>query len=180
MHVTPRLPDDRRRLDELIRHQSNARQRDRLRAVALALDGGAKLQIAETLLRSKSFVETWVYAYRDGGIDAVAPRKPPGARPKLTPEQAEVFVRRVEAGATDADGVCVLRGIDLQRVLREEFGADYALSGVYALMKRLGYANLTPRPIHEKHDPQRAEAFKASAPFLSGKRPSVIPASGCG
>ena len=41
---------------------------------------------------------------------------------------------------------------------------------MYELMKELGYSSLTPRPIHEKYEPAKAEEFKASAPLLSTKK----------
>lgn len=170
MVIVERTCGDRLRLRDLIRREKNAKQRDRLRAVLLALDGGEKLDIARTLARSKSFVEDWVYAYRDGGIDAIKPRKQPGYTPRLPREREQEFLRRVDASPGPGEVVCTLRGVDLQRILREEFGARYSERGVYALMKRLGYASLTPRPIHEKHDPAKAEEFKASAPLLSTKK----------
>lgn len=174
MRVTERVDGDRDRLDALIGRERHATQRDRLRAVAMALDGEQKASIGQTLQRSTSFVEDWVYAYRDGGIEAVRPKKPTGRRPKLSAEQAQAFLDRVDAGPTDADGVCTLRGADLRRILREEHQARYSERGVYALMKRLRYSSLKPRPIHEKHDPARARAFTESAPLLSvTKRPGV-------
>jgi len=38
----------------------------------------------------------------------------------------------------------------------------YRLSGVYALLHRLGYRCLMPRPRHPKADSQAQEAFKKS------------------
>jgi transposase len=115
-------------------------------------------------------VEDWVYRYRDGGLEAVRPKRQTGRRPKLAAHQVAPFLARIDAGPKQEDVVCTLRGVDLQRILREEFGADYSERGVYALMKRLNYASLKPRPIHEKHDPERARAFKESAPLLFTKR----------
>jgi len=172
MEVTERCEGDRQQLAELIGRERNAKQRDRLRAVELALDGHDKDFIRDELERSKSFVEDWVYAYRDGGIEAVTPKKPSGRRPKLAQEREREFLDRVDAGPTAEDRVCTLRGVDLQRILREHFDAEYSERGVYALMKRLGYASLVPRPIHEKHDPAQAEQFKQSAPLLSAKKPT--------
>lgn len=169
MDVMERQAGDRERLAELIARERNAKQRDRWRAIELALGGMEKLAIAATLARSKSFVEDWVYAYRDGGLEAVRPKRQTGRRPKLPADQESAFLARVDAGPREEDVVCTLRGADLQRILREEFGADYSQRGVYALMKRLNYASLKPRPIHEKHDAARAQAFKESAPLLFTK-----------
>ncbi len=65
MRIIERREGDRKRLDALVRREKNAKQRDRFRAVLLALEGREKLDIARTISRSKSFVEQWAYAYRD-------------------------------------------------------------------------------------------------------------------
>lgn len=176
MEVTERVEGDRERLEGMIAKEGNARQRDRLRAVAMALDGDEKAWIREELRRSKSFVEDWVYAYRDGGIEAIKPGKSTGRRSKLLKERERAFLDRVDSGPTPKDRVCTLRGKDLQRILREEHGAKYSERGVYALMKRLGYSSLKPRPIHEKHDPAKAAQFKESAPLLSARKRPNTPA----
>jgi transposase len=78
MKVTVRREGDRERLDELIAREKVAVQRDRLRAVRLALGGVEALGIAATLGRSRRFVQEWAYAYRDGGVEAITPGKSSG------------------------------------------------------------------------------------------------------
>lgn len=167
MQVCERRVGDADRLERLIRRERDAGQRDRFRMALLALRGREKLNIAGMLSVAKSTVEHWVYAYRDGGVDALYPRTAPGATPRLTVEQQEAFRRRMLGGPREADGVCVLRGKDAVRILNEEFGVDYSLNGVYALLHRLGLSCLSPRPRHEKNDPEAMEAFKTRAPLLS-------------
>ena len=77
MHISSRHPDDPQRLRDLIAAERSALQRDRLRCVLLALEGQQTPPIAAMLGRSRRFVQAWVYAYRDGGIESVRPR-PPG------------------------------------------------------------------------------------------------------
>ena len=106
--------------------------------------------------------------YRDHGIDAIAPRRSPGARPKLVADQVPAFKARFEAGPTQADGgVCTLRVKDATRILEREFGVCYSLSGAYDLLHRLGYSCLKPRPRHRKSDPATVRQWTASAPLLS-------------
>jgi len=71
--------------------------------------------------------------------------------------------RRLDQGATAADGVCTLRGADVRRILEQEFGVLYALPSVYKLLHRLGYSSLAPRPRHKLADPVAQEAFKKSS-----------------
>lgn len=169
MHVSEREPGDGRRLKSLIRHTKHAKQRDRYRMALLAIEGREKLEIAALLGVAKSTVEMWAYRYRDGGIEALTPRKAPGAKPKLSPEQQERFKQRMTNGPRPSDGVCTLRGLDAVEILNEEFGISYSLPGVYDLLHRLNLSCLKPRPRHEKNDPEKMEQFKQSAPLFSRK-----------
>lgn len=168
MDIIERHPGDRQRLRELIRREQNARQRDRYRMVALALDGEEKLRIAALLGVAKSTVEKWVYRYRDHGVEALRPIKQPGATPKLDPAHHDRLRARLDAGATTRDGVCTLRGRDVQRILQREFGVRYSLTQAYAILHKLGYECLSPRPRHERRDPEAHAEFKRITPLFSG------------
>jgi transposase len=54
----------------------------------------------------------------------------------------------------------VLRGLDVQRILKAEFNKVRSLSAVYELLHSLGYNDLMPRPQHRDADPAAQEAFK--------------------
>jgi transposase len=144
MNVKTNRPEDRQELHARIQKELNAKQRDRYRAVLLALDGQATETIMHTLGRSKSFVQRWVYAYRDGDIDAVAPKPPPGRPPKLPAQEQQRFKERFLAGSTDKDGVCTLRAKDARRILADEFGVHYTLPGIYDLLHSLNLSCLQP------------------------------------
>ena len=53
-----------------------------------------------------------------------------------------------------------VRGLDVQRILEQEFGALMSLQAVYDLLHRLGYNDLMPRPHHENAIPEVQEFFK--------------------
>lgn len=178
MDVQERTSGDRAGLGRRIAAEKNAKQRDRYRAAALAIDGREAGAIAGTLSRSRRFVQRWAYAYRDGGIDAIAVKRQKGPRVRLTPDQQERLARRLEAGPLPGDGVCTLRGRDVVQILGKEFERPYSLSGVYDLLHRMGFSSLRPRPRHRKNDPAAMEAFKASAPLLSTPCGNATPASG--
>ena len=166
MQVTQRQPGDVAEFKRRINVERDALQRDKYRAVTLALQGQGARAIAKVLGRSRRAVQEWVYAYRDGGVDELLPGKSTGQPTKLRRDQEARFRTRLEAGPTEADGVCTLRGKDVVRILESEFQASYTLDGAYALLHRLGFSCLTPRPRHEKNDPAAVQNFKDHAPLL--------------
>ena len=174
MRVDLRDPSDLGAVRELVRAEADARQRDRFRAVLLAMEGegGAELegdQIAVRVGRSPRFVDQWLARYRRGGLGALRPREAKGQPPKLAADKQQAFKSRILGGPTDAGGgVCALRGEDARRILGREFGVEMKLSGVYALMHRLKLACLRPRPRHRKNDPQAAADWLERAPRLPG------------
>ena len=166
MRLTERTPGDIDELRRRVTRERDALRRDRWRAVLMALDGQEAVAIAQALGRARRSVQDWAYAYRDGGIDAIQPRPRPGRTPKLPRQREAQFIERLDAGPRPEDGVCTLRGRDVVRILEREFGVKYTLGGVYDLLERLGYSCLSPRPLHEKADPQQVEQFKRHAPLL--------------
>ena len=168
MSILPHDDADRERLRELVRGEANAKQRDRYRAVLLAMDEAEHEgdEIAEVVGRSPRFVDEWAARYRRGGIAALVPKKQPGRRPKLAADQEAKLKQRLDAGPREGDGVCALRGKDIVRIIKEEFGVTHTLGGVYDVLERLGYSDLSPRPRHRKNDPEAARKFEADAPLL--------------
>jgi transposase len=167
MNLSERAEGDTQELGRRASTERDALRRDRYRAVLLALDGKEAQQIAQALGRARRSVQDWVYSYRDGGIDAIQPKPRRGRISKLSREKEASLRARLDAGPRTEDGVCTLRGKDVVRILEQEFGVKYSLSGAYDLLWRLGYSCLTPRPLHEKSDPKAIADFQTQAPFLS-------------
>lgn len=91
-------------LDERIACQAKAIQRDRYRAVRLALDGGEAPEITRIVGRSRKFVQAWFYRYRDLGRAGLEPIKQPGRPPKLAIAQQQKLKERLDAGPREEDG----------------------------------------------------------------------------
>lgn len=175
MHV-----EDRHGLDELrrlARTQSDGRMRIRVQGVVLAKQGRTAEEIADLLDASRRAVQDWVRRYNQEGVEGLSRRPGQGRREKLSPRERERFCARIEAGPGEEDQVCTLRGRDYQRILQQEFGKLYRLSGVYALLHRLGYSCLMPRPKHRKADLQAQEAFKKTSWRRSRPSAKPIPSS---
>ena len=178
MQITPHHPDDLEQLRQRSRQQRDAKQRDRYRAIVLAIEGRSAPEIGQILARSRRFVQLWVYAYRDHGLEAIVPKRQSGCPSKLLVAQEPAFKQRLLVGPTEADGVCTLRAKDIRHILQQEFGAEYSLPGVYDLLHRLGFSCLAPRPRHRKNDPAQMQQWVEQAPLLSRKRHRNIQASG--
>lgn len=178
MDISWRVPEDQAELARRVAAEKNAKQRDRLRVVQLAVQGHQAPRIAQMLGRSRRFVQHWAYVYRDQGLDAVHAIPQTGQPRKLSLEQEAAFTARMLAGVTPADqDLCTLRGKEAQRVLAQEFGKHYTLGGAYALLHRLGFSCLMPRPRHRKNDPAAMEKWLKDAPFLSRASATSIPTS---
>jgi transposase len=167
MTVTLHDQEDRLTLQRLVKKELNAKQRDRYRAVLLAMDDLEGDEIAQQIDRSPRFVDEWVARYRRSGLEGLKPRKQPGRVAKLTPEQEQQLKARLDDGPREEDGVCTLRGRDIVRIIEQEFGVVHTLGGIYDVLRRLGYSTLKPRPRHPKNDPQAMQQFRDSAPLLS-------------
>jgi transposase len=178
MRVTLHHSEDLERLHQYSRQQHDAVQRDRYRAVILAIGGCEAPEIARTLDRSRRFVQRWVYYYRDHGLDGLGPTPQPGRPSKLPPPQYEAFKTRFLAEPTPADGVCTLRAKEAQQILSQEFGVAYTLGGIYDLLHRLGLSCLVPRPRHPKNDPAQMQQWRDDAPLLSRRRRKTIRTDG--
>lgn len=169
MHV-----EDRHGVDELrreARSQKDARMRIRLQAVVLGRQGRTAEEVADLLDVSRRAVQKWVHRYNRFGVDGLRRRPGQGRREKLSLEEKDRLCSRIEAGPREDDEVCTLRGKDVQQIVKKEFGKLYRLSSVYALLHRLGYSCLMPRPRHRQADPQAQEAFKKTLQRRS--RPSA-------
>lgn len=86
------------RLEQEFRSATDAKLRDRLNAVRLAAKGLRHLDIADQLGMSTRSVQRWLNAYLERGSDGLAPRKAPGAKPKIPAALADELRRWVIEG----------------------------------------------------------------------------------
>ena len=151
------------------RREPNARTRVRLLGVANALSGMPIEAAGRAVGAGRATLYDWLGRYRAEGVDGLRDR-PRSGRPRLlTPEQDEAFRARIVAGPEYAqDGVAAFRGVDMQRILREEFEVKAGLSSAYQLAHRLGLAWVEPRPQHPKSDPAAQTAFQQTSRHSSG------------
>ncbi len=148
----------------LIRKERDARVRQRLIAIKFILQGLHIPEVARRMDVSERPLRKWVHRFNEQGPIALCDAPRSGHPPKLKPKQVEKFKKRVRKGITSKDNTCSPNGKDLQRILRNEFGAEYSLSGTYFILHRLGFSCLCPRPQHRQADIETQETFKKTAP----------------
>jgi transposase len=146
-------------LSKAAKMEQDVRIRKRLQALSLRKQGWLVCDVATALLVTARTVENWINRYNQKGRNGLKEQPRTGAPIKL--KNISGFCRRIDAGADVKDNqVSTLHGKEIQRILKDDFGAEYALSGVYCLLHRLGYSSLKPRPYHAKADPMAQEVFK--------------------
>jgi transposase len=137
--------DDCRRL---ARESSDANQTRRLLALASIYDGGSRSHAAKLGGVGLQVVRDWVLRFNTDGPAGLIDRKARGAEPKLTPDQMQALVDRLEQGPIPAiHGVVRWRLVDLAAWVHEAFGVTLSAAAMSRLVRRLGYAKLTARPV---------------------------------
>ena len=146
-----------------LRQETRARGQLRLRALLALVHGEHVPQVARLLGVAERAVRNWVNGYNHHGLGGLRDRRA-GRRCRLSRAQLERVRARLLAEPRPADGVCSLRGIDIRRILQEEFGTPYARSSVYYFLHHtLGLSDLKPRPLHTQTDLAAQEAFKKTS-----------------
>ncbi len=159
--VTELTAKDFRRL---IRRESDGRVRQRLTGMLHLHQSKTVPKAAEAIQLSERKLRNWVHRFNREGIDGLRDRHRSGRRAFLTPEQKASFRARIESGPTKVDGVVRFRWQDMQRILREEYGADYkAPWSVLKMVHSLGISWLSCRPAHPKGDAEMRNTFKKNA-----------------
>jgi len=134
--------------------------RIRVLAIRYLLQGHTTAQAAQAFACSESQVRQWVHRYNTEGLEGLR-EHPHRGRPTLLPAgRVEAFKEQVRRESAETQDSAALRGSDIRRLLAEEFGASYSLSGTYQLLRRLGLSTSGSRPRHRKGTSEAQGALK--------------------
>ena len=133
------------KLLKLYKTESNPKLARRTHAVYLAQEGLTCPEIMKIIGAGRRTIQKWIKRYNQGGIEQLKDKPRPGQPTKLPRQMEQTFRQRIQAGPLEEDGVCVLNGPAIKRLLEREFGVVYSLWAVYYLLHRLGYSCLCPR-----------------------------------
>jgi transposase len=149
-----------KQLMNLYKKQPIPRLARRIHTVYLASKGLNCPEIMKIIGAGRRTVQQWVQKYNNSGIKGLQDKPRPGQPTKLPKGLQRILCKRIDAGPTEQDGLCVFNGPAIQHILEREFGVLYSLRAVQKLLHRLGYSYISPRPKHKKADPQAQEDFK--------------------
>ena len=150
-------------LETLGEWRKDARVERRIIALRMIHATHTAIDAAKNVGVSDRTVREWVKAFNQNGCASLRYDRHEGAEPKLTPAQEEIVKKAVADGPPKDSPFSVWRGWTLRAWIRDRFGADYSLSGIYFLLHRLGFSSLVPRPRHPESDERAQEEFKKNA-----------------
>ena len=134
---------------------TNWRVGRRLRAWELHQKGWNQREIAEALGVTQGAVSQWLKRAREGGVEGLHHRPPPGAPPRLSPEQRgqllELLAQGAESFGFQGDLWTQPR---VATLIRDRFGVSYDPSQVGRILKAGGWSR--QKPVHRAT--QRNEA----------------------
>ena len=144
-------------LERRYRAERDVERRKRLGALWRVRAGDRVAAAGRLVGVGERTVFRWLGWYRAAGLGGVLPRVPGhGARGqphRLTPEQQAALLARCGQGA--------FRTYEEARAwVAAEYGVGYRPGGFYASLHRLGVRPKVPRPVAEKADPARQEAWQ--------------------
>lgn len=154
------------RLRRARRHTRREKDTDldrRLRAILLT--GHERLtqeSVALILECTENCITRWVMAYQEGGIDALSPRKAPGATPRLNGGQLERLHTVILEGPEDAGlDTGVWTGPIVQALIEREFGVALSVSQTRRILHKIGMSVKYPHSVSAGADPEEQARWRA-------------------
>jgi len=150
----------------------------RMLALALVMEGRSRAEAAQTCGMDRQTLRDWVHRFNREGLAGLSDRKPPGAKPRLSPDHQAELAALVRSGPDLAEhGVVRWRRIDLSKVIEARFGVHLAERSVGALLWRLGFRHMSVRPHNPAQDPAAIEAHKKTSQPWSRQSSPTTPAA---
>jgi transposase len=153
------------------RLDSDARSKIRLLAMLHLQKGKSFTEIGNMLRVNRHTVAEWFRRFVSEGIHGLSDKLRSGRKPTLPPSEEDDFKKEVINLQKERKGGRV-KGKEIRQMLKDRFGAEYSLSGVYDLLGRLGIVWITGRSSHPKADPEAQKDFKEN---FAEKAKEVLP-----
>lgn len=136
-------------------------QERRLRAIALLEEGYTQMEVAHKLGVTQGAVSQWKTAHAQGGIDALAGKSAPGGTPKLNEKQCQRLLKYLLQGPRKHGGSTELWTLPrIVRLIETKFGVQYDQSGVWRLLRRLGWSCQKPERRARERDNEAIQRWR--------------------
>lgn len=130
----------------------NSRESTRLKAIISAWNHGITLS-SKILEISPKTIREWAKRFSSDGIKGLQYKSGRGRRSNINKSK-----RLVIKGWAKEDPSMTLKEVVLK--LKERFDVTTSISAVHRILKKLGLAYITPRPIHYKQNKKDRNEFK--------------------
>jgi transposase len=146
--------DERRALREQHRRSPRAKAADRIKAILLLSQGYTRKQVAEILLRDEETISAWRERYLSRkSLEEWLQDDYQGYSGKLNAEQEKAVETFVEENLVqDARQV-----VDF---IQEQFGIEYQVTGIHALLRRLGFSYKQTTLFPSKMNPEEQKGWQ--------------------
>ena len=152
-------------LRKLAKRSKDSRQARRLLSLAAVVEGMSREEAARIGGMDRQTLRDWVHRFNRLEPDGLLDVHGGGPVAKLSAEQKITLAALVEAGPDfERDGLVRWRQVDVQRLIRTQFGVDYDARYVGKLLHQMGFSHLSPRPQHPGQDIETIAAFKKTSP----------------
>jgi len=140
--------------------RKDAEQR-RLRAMTLLEQGCCQSEVARQMGVTPGAVSQWVKAFRRDGPDALKAKIHPGPKPKLSEPQVERLQQLLLQGATHHGFATELWTLArVVELIRKQFGVSYDPSGVWHVLRRMGWTCQKPERRARERDESAIAAWR--------------------
>jgi transposase len=134
------------------RLERDKRKCDRIKAILMLDRGLSYEEIEEHLLLEEDTIKRYFSLYREGGEKALLSTYYMGKSCLLTKEELQEVEEFVEKNTPQSATAVV-------EFVRKEFGKEYTVSAIVALLHRLGFIYKKPKLVPGKADPEKQEQF---------------------
>jgi len=143
-------------------------QERRLRAIALLAQGHTQSEVANMVGVTQGAVSQWKTAHDQGGRKALAAKVQPGREPKLSPKQCSRLLKYLQQGPRKHGWSTELWTLPrIVELIEEKFDVVYDQSGVWRLLRRLGWSCQKPERRARERDEDAIVAWpKADWPRI--------------
>jgi transposase len=132
-----------------------------LQAIVLLEQGHSQVEIARRLGVSSSAVSQWKKAHAQGGSDALLAQEHPGPTPKLSAKQCQRLIGYLQQGPRKHGWSTELWTLPrIAELIARKFDAQYDQSGVWRLLRRLGWSCQKPERRAREHDQAAVDRWR--------------------